>query len=166
MFCPTCGTESTGLNFCNRCGANLAALVAPVELAPISLTKPILIIGAVIALLTLGGFGVIISGTIDMVRNGAGGVSPALPIFGMPTLLTIDILLIRQLSKLINAALSPERRQLPLPQPQIYSDPRLARPSTARLEPAPSVTENTTRFFDSYRAPAEIERTRAEKLKP
>ena len=73
MFCPSCGTESNGLNFCNRCGANLAALVAPVELAPISLTKPILIIGAVIALLTLGGFGVIISGTIEMVRNGAGG---------------------------------------------------------------------------------------------
>lgn len=166
MFCPSCGTESTGLNFCNRCGANLAALAAPIEVAPISLTKPILIIGAVIALLTLGGFGVIISGTIEMVRNGAGGVSPALPIFGMPTILTIDILLIRQLSKLIGAALSPERRQVPIPQPQVYSDPRLTRPSTARLAPAPSVTENTTRFFDSYRAPAEVERTTAEKLKP
>lgn len=166
MFCPSCGTESTGLNFCNRCGANLVVSVAPVQVAPINLTKPILIIGAVIALLTLGGFGVIISGTIEMVRSGAGGVSPALPIFGMPTLLTLDILLIRQLSKLINAALSPERRQLSVQQPQAYFDPRLSRPSTARLEPAPSVTENTTRFFDPYRPPAEIERNPAENLKP
>jgi hypothetical protein len=84
-----------------------------------------------------------------MVRNGAGGVSPAIPIFGLPTLLVIDILLIRQLSKLINAALDPERRQMARPQPQSY-DPRLSQPTTARLEPAPSVTENTTRFFDHY----------------
>ena|SRR5437868_4023704 len=158
MFCSSCGTESTGLNYCNRCGANLAVPIAPVELAPISLTKPILIFGLVILFLTLGGFAGIISGTIDMVRNGAGGVSPAIPIFGMPTLLTIDILLIRQLSKLISAALSPERRQIPGPQPQFYPDPRLARPSTARLEPTPSVTENTTRFFDPvYRDPRERE---------
>ena len=148
MFCPSCGTESTGLNYCNRCGANLTVAVAPVELAPISLTKPILIIGAVVALITLGGFGVIISGAIEMVRSGAGAVSPALPIFGMPTILTIDILLIRQLSKLINAALAPERRQIASPQTQFYADPRLSRPSTARLESAPSVTENTTRLLD------------------
>jgi len=116
MFCPSCGTESTGLNYCNRCGANLAVPVAPVELAPISLTKPILIFGLVILFLTLGGFAGIISGTIEMVQNGAGGVSPAIPIFGMPTLLTIDILLIRQLSKLISAALSPFD--------PVYRDPR------------------------------------------
>ncbi len=158
MFCPSCGTESIGLNFCNRCGANLAAPVAPPQLAPINLTKPILIFGLVILFLTLGGFAGIISGTIEMVQNGAGGVSPAIPIFGMPTLLTIDILLIRQLSKLISAALSPERRQMAASQPQFYPDPRLARPNTARLEPAPSVTENTTRFFDPvYRDPRERE---------
>ena len=158
MFCPSCGTESAGLNYCNRCGANLTAAVAPVELAPISLTKPILIIGAVVALITLGGFGVIISGAIEMVRSGAGAVSPALPIFGMPTILTIDILLIRQLSKLINAALAPERRQIASPQTQFYADPRLSRPSTARLESAPSVTENTTQFFDGYPSASTSER--------
>ena len=28
MFCPFCGTESTqGLNYCNRCGGNLGALL-------------------------------------------------------------------------------------------------------------------------------------------
>ena len=155
MFCPSCGTESTGLNYCNRCGANLSAFVAPpVELAPISLTKPILILGIVILLITLGGLGGIMSGTVDMVRSGAGPVSPAIPIFGIPALLTIDILLIRLLSKLINAALSPERRQVARPQTHSYAEGRLSQPSTARLEPAPSVTENTTRFFDQYAPPA------------
>jgi hypothetical protein len=163
MFCPSCGTESTGLNYCNRCGANLSALIAPVELAPISLTKPILILGIVILLITLGGLGGIMSGTVEMVRSGAGPVSPAIPIFGIPMLLTIDILLIRLLSKLINAALSPERRQLARPQPQSYESPRLSHPSTARLEPAASVTENTTRFFDTYSSPSSAEPVPVEK---
>jgi len=158
MFCPSCGTESIGLNYCNRCGANLAAPAASVELAPISLTKPILIIAIAVALITLGGFGLIISGAIEMVRSGAGPVSPALPIFGLPTILTIDILLLRQLSKLISAALAPERRQIANPQPQLYADPRLSRPSTARLESAPSVTENTTRFFEGYPSASAPER--------
>ena len=163
MFCPSCGTESTGLNYCNRCGANLIAPVATAELAPISLTKPILILGLVILFITLGGLGGIMSGTVEMVRSGAREVSPAIPIFGIPMLLTIDILLIRLLSKLINAALSPERRQIARPQAQSYEAPRLSRPSTARLEPGASVTENTTRFFDTYASPSTPEPVPVEK---
>jgi hypothetical protein len=155
MFCPSCGTESTGLNYCNRCGANLTAPMAPplVQFPPINLTKPILIISALVGLITLGGFAGIVSGTIEMVERGAGGVSPALPIFGLPCVLVIDILLIRQLSKLIGAALSPNRLQAPPAQ----TDPRYMPPTTkARLEGAPSVTENTTRFLEeTYRAPVE-----------
>ena len=160
MYCPSCGAETTaGLNYCNRCGANLISQVAtPIQIAPISLTKPILIIGAVILFITLGGFAGIISGTIEMVQNGAGGVSPAIPVFGIPSILTIDILLIRQLSKLISAALSPNRLAPPPKIAQPSPEPRLARPSTARLEPSPSVTENTTRFLEeAYRAPSETQ---------
>jgi hypothetical protein len=155
MFCPSCGTETTGLSYCNRCGANLSALTTPaVQFAPINVTKPILILGAVILCLTLGGFAGIISGAIEMAQSGAGGVAPALPIFGMPTILTIDILLIRQLSKLISAAL---HSQTPQTLPPMSSDQRYMPPSTtARLEGAPSVTENTTRFFEeTYRPPVE-----------
>ena len=159
MFCPSCGTESIGLNYCNRCGANLTAPVAApiVQFAPISLTKPILIMSALVALITLGGFAGIVSGTIEMVERGAGNVSPALPIFGLPCILVIDILLIRQLSKLISAALSPDRVQVPPSFASAQNDPRYMPPSTtARLEGAPSVTENTTRFFeDAYRPPAD-----------
>ena len=156
MFCPSCGAESIGLNYCNRCGANLTAPLAPpvVQVAPISLTKPILILSILIAAITSVGFLAVIQGTIDMAQRGAANVSPALPIFGLPCILVIDILLIRQISKLISAALSPNRVEVPQVQP-MQSDPRLM-PSTmtARLEGAPSVTENTTRFFEpSYREP-------------
>src|SRR5256714_8908111 len=160
MYCPSCGTETTlGLNYCNRCGANLISQVAsPIQIAPINLTKPILIIGAVILFVTLGGFAGIISGTIEMVQNGAGSVSPAIPVFGIPSILTIDILLIRQLSKLISAALSPNRLPPPARIAQPQHDPWLAHPSTARLGQAPSVTENTTRFLEeSYRPPSETQ---------
>jgi hypothetical protein len=159
MFCPSCGTESTGLKYCNRCGANLTSPTAApvVQFAPISLTKPILILSALVAMITLGGFGGIVSGTIEMVERGAGSVSPALPIFGLPCILVIDILLIRQLSKLIGAALSPNRVQAAQPLPPMQTDSRYIPPTTtARLESAPSVTENTTRFFEeTYRPPAE-----------
>ena len=160
MFCPSCGAEYTiELKYCNRCGANLSSqLAAPIQTAPINLTKPILIIGAVILFVTLGGFAGIISGTIEMVQNGAGPVSPAIPVFGIPSILTIDILLIRQLSKLISAALSPNRLSTTTKVAQPPHEPWLARPSTARLEPAPSVTENTTRFLEeSYRPPSETQ---------
>jgi len=160
MYCPSCGTETiAGLNYCNRCGANLVSqIAAPVQIVPINLTKPILIIGAVILFITLGGFAGIISGTIEMVERGAGGVSPAIPVFGIPSLLTIDILLIRQLSKLISAALSPNRLAAPAQVAPPRQEPWLPRPSTARLEPAPSVTENTTRFLEeTYRPPTETQ---------
>ena len=161
MFCQFCGAESTGLNYCKRCGANLTAPVAApvVQFVPISVTKPTLILSALVAMITLGGFAGIVSGTIERVERGAGAVSPALPVIGLPCILVIDILLIRQLSKLISAALSSNRVQTPPSLPPVQTDPRLMPPSTtARLEGAPSVTENTTRFFDEYRPPVEPER--------
>ena len=158
MFCPYCGTESTiELNYCNRCGANLTSpMVSTTEFAPISLTKPIAIIGAIVLVLTLGGFaGVLSSATEITARAGGGDLSMAIVFFGMVTILTLDILLIRQLSKLISAALSsnrlPAKKQPAPPQNELH----YSRPATARLDPAPSVSENTTRFFETY-APAPV----------
>ena len=154
MFCPSCGTESTGLNYCNRCGANLVAPVPAPVVAPISLTKPILIMSALVGFITLGGFAGIVSGTVEMVERGAGNVSPALPIFGLPCILVIDILLIRQLSKLISAALSPNQVQPQQSLAPAQTDPRYLPPTTtARIEGAPSVTENTTRFLEETDRP-------------
>jgi uncharacterized SAM-binding protein YcdF (DUF218 family) len=128
-------------------------------------TKPILIIGILIAIITLAGFAGIVSGTVEMVERGAGAVSPALPIFGLPCILVIDILLIRQLSKLISAALSPNHVPAPMSPTYIQTDPRVM-PSTmtARLEGAPSVTENTTRFFEpAYREPQPVPRDKPDR---
>lgn len=163
MFCPSCGTEDTiGLPYCNRCGANLGGMVAPpTERAVISVTKPTLIIGLTLAVLTLGGFAGLIEGAKDLapfVKNNDPLI--ALIMMGMITLLTVDIFLIRQLSRVITAALSSTV------QPQskrpnaiaAHPIPQLQRPNTARLESAPSVTEHTTRFFEPvYRSPAEAE---------
>jgi hypothetical protein len=163
MFCPSCGTEDTiGLPYCNRCGANLGGVVAPAaEPAVISVTKPTLIISLTLAALTLGGFAGLIEGAQALSVNLHGGSNDpliALIVMGMITILTVDIFLIRQLSRVITMALSstgqtkPKRQSTIAPQPI----PQLQRPITSRLEPAPSVTEHTTRFFEPvYRAPAE-----------
>jgi len=124
-------------------------------MAPRSVTKPILIIGSVMLFLTLGGFAGVLSSAIDLATRSK-DLSIAVVFFGMITILTIDILLFRLLSKLISAALSspgvPPKKQTIQAQEQL----KFARPATARLEPAPSVTEHTTRFFEPvYRAPAE-----------
>ena len=152
MFCPSCGTESTGLNYCNRCGANLTGPTTTLVDAgpPIKLTKPMLIIGAIAAFITLGGFFMILESATVLARTGGRGdeLSGMIVVCGMATVLTLDIMLLRQMSKLINAALSPERRareQRPATSENTF---QLPQPTTARLAPG-SVTENTTRFFDS-----------------
>ena len=163
MFCPSCGTEDTiGLPYCNRCGANLGGMVAPpTEPAVINVTKPTLIISVTLAVLTLGGFAGLIEGAraLSMTLRGENN-DPliALIVFGMITILTVDIFLIRQLSRVITAALS-STVQPQSKRPNAIAAPRapqLQRPITARLEQAPSVTEHTTRFFEPvYRSPAE-----------
>ena len=171
MYCPSCGTEYTiELKYCNRCGANLSTEVAAQpEPVVMNLTKPILIIGAVMTLLTLGGFGLVIGGAIELARNVQLGGDPVIGmvVMGMLTILTTDIFLVRQLSKIINAALS-SKTQIQPKRSKVLANPsmgQLPQPSTSRLQGAPSVTEGTTRFFEPYRAPSEVEdRATKEKL--
>ena len=160
MFCPSCGTEYTiGLPYCNRCGANLnAALTAQPEPVLVNLTKPTLIIGTAITLLTLGGFGLLIGGAIELAHNVQMGSDAIIVMIalGMITILSTDIFLVRQLSKLISASLSSgtppkSKRQRTFAAP---GQPRLQQPLPAHLHGAPSVTENTTRFLEpEYREP-------------
>jgi len=175
MFCPSCGTEYTnGLRYCNRCGANLSNLLAEqTEPVFVTLTKPALIIGLTLTLLTLGGFVVLITGAVELARNSNMGNDPiiALIMMGMIIILTSDIFLVRQLSRLIGAVLSsnqPQQLKRPISANLTSgaSMPEFPRPITARLEPAASVTENTTRFFEpAYRAPSDAERETPENLK-
>jgi hypothetical protein len=171
MYCPSCGTEYTiELKYCNRCGANLNTEMAsqhgPVVL---NLTKPTAIIGATLVTLTLGGFGGLVGGAVGLATV-VHGNDPliAMIFFGMTTIMIVDIFLVRLLSKIISASLSSNtqtqpRRSNELANPSVT---QLPQPPTARLQGVPSVTEGTTRFFESYRAPSEGEdRTTAEKLK-
>jgi hypothetical protein len=77
-------------------------------------------------------------------------------VMGMLVIMIIDIILARQLTKLINAALSGRS------QPTFAaSNPPAQLPYPAQqFVPAGSVTENTTRFFEgSYRGTSEISPT-------
>jgi len=171
MYCPSCGAEyAIELKYCNRCGANLSTgIEEQPTLAPVSIVKPALVIGATMIMLTLVGFGLLMAGAVELSHNAR--IDPdsitAIVVFGMLTILTMDIFLVRQLSKIISASLSSntivQRKRTnviansaPVHMPQ---------PQTARLQGVASVTEGTTRFFEPYRTPAETEdRTTAEKL--
>lgn len=154
MYCPTCGTESTGLKYCNRCGANLAALATPPEIIQVNLTKPAVLIGIIMMFLTLGGFALLIVGA-RLLASVMHGDDPlmGLIIMGMLVIMVIDIILARQLTKLINAALkSGSQTTMDTPNPPV----QLPYPAQ-QFVPAGSVTENTTRFFEgAYRGTAEI----------
>ena len=146
MYCPSCGAESAlELNYCNRCGANMASSIAPVrEIVPISLTKPAVAIGLTTLLLTLGGFGVLLVGAINLaivLKNSDPII--AFMMFGMITIMVSDIMLIRLLSRIIRASLD-TKPIAQLPKPAVKEVPRQLGP---RLEPVPSVTEHTTRTF-------------------
>ncbi len=146
MYCPSCGAESAlELNYCNRCGANMASLIAPArEIVPVSLTKPAVAIGLTTLLLTLGGFGVLVIGAINLalVLKDPDIIIPLI-MFGMITILVSDIMLIRLLSRIIRASLD-TKPTAQLPKPAVKEVPRQLSP---RLEPVPSVTEHTTRTF-------------------
>ena len=158
MYCPSCGSEATsGLNYCNRCGANLSALTNP-EIVQVSLTRPATLIGIVMTFLTLGGLVILIAGA-RILASVITGNDPliAFIFMGMVLITVVDIFLARQLSKLISAALGGSTKAATRVAPPVTA-PQLSRPNTAPILHAPSVTENTTRFLESdYRPPVEPE---------
>ena len=169
MYCPSCGTEYTiELKYCNRCGANLnTALAAQPAPVVVNLTKPTLIIGTVMTLLTLGGFGLVIGGAIQLAHSIQLGSDPviAMVVMGMLTILAADIFLVRQLAKLIEASIKTGTSRISNTQMPPATASQLPPLSASQFTPAASVTENTTRLFEPYRAPSEGEdRTTAEKL--
>jgi len=78
-------------------------------------------------------------------------------LLGMIVILAADIFLGVQLSRLIKASLSPYRLSKRKTAPAMPLE--ISGPTTARLAPTASVTENTTRFLEeTYRPPAETQR--------
>lgn len=157
MYCPSCGAESAlELNYCNRCGANVAASISPVrELVPISLTTPAVAIGLTVALITLGGFALLITGAVKLAEVfHVPDPIMAILVLGMATILVCDILLLRLLSRIIKASLDAKKEtRLSLPKEQSKETPRQLGP---QLDSVPSVTEHTTRTFSPvFREPSD-----------
>ena len=151
MYCPTCGQETPQeLNYCNRCGANLNPVIAQERSSG---TAAVIILSLVIALLTLFGMVAIMEGLGELKRNGfSEGIMGMFMFFSFVITGTIDVLLVRQLSHLLNANRQPGR---PLQSRQSATrELNSPRQAGALGEPVPSVTEHTTRTFEpSYREP-------------
>ncbi|HAF13194.1 MAG TPA: hypothetical protein DHU55_03180 [Blastocatellia bacterium] len=152
MFCQSCGAEyAIGLNYCNRCGANLNTAIAQTESVPFSVTKPAIVIGSAVVLLTLLGFTALIEGAAKLAlvfqQNDPVVVTIAL---GMITIMVIDLMLVLQLSRLISAALSPVRAT----QPQKLQPHKAVEQLSPPTGPMPSITEHTTRTLEpAFRQP-------------
>lgn len=154
MYCPTCGNEiSVELKYCNRCGANLTlpAMTSPVAMAPVKLTVPSIVLGITI----LGGLGVIFGSATEFARQ---QIHPAaivwMVLFSSATLFGCTGLLIRFLTKMmtLHRELSPAQTS----RPAISDRQTVHHLPPPRMEPVPSVTENTTRTFSPiYKEPAD-----------
>ena len=148
MYCPSCGADSTqGLNYCKKCGANL---VLPTG-SDTSVRMPR--VGGLfwaVALLTVGGLGVLMGSIIALAAIGVRQEDVFIPIavVGCFTVLGIAWLLVRQISRVIDSTripFIPEQR--PIPAPPRRDPAQIAGPPL----PVPSVTEHTTRTFDRLR---------------
>lgn len=155
MYCSSCGAESTpGLNYCNRCGAglNTQTLATREQGYSGSLTKPILLIGGSVMFISLCGFAILTEAATKMARNGFSQDPVMLMLLmGMITILVVDIMLIRQLSRFVTAALQPGRvtGNSPRQAKEMATPKQTNRQLGARPEPIQSVTENTTRTFET-----------------
>ena len=156
MYCQTCGTEiQTGLNYCNRCGAAVnSPLAARAETALVDIQSPVRTLGATITLTTLLGFMILffaLSGLASAERPLPPDLLGVMSVVGMLTILIIDVMLIRILSRLVQLPVAApplqsnskrsEPRELHTPTVQTYM------PASTDPLPAPSVTDHTTRTF-------------------
>jgi hypothetical protein len=151
-YCPSCGNEITvELKYCNRCGANLTlpAMSAPTPMAPVKLTVPSIVLG----LMVIAGLGIIFGAATDLARS---GIHPAaivwMVLFCAATLFGCTGLMIRFFTKMftMQRGIAPE----PPPRPAMSDRQQPMHHLPPRMEPVPSVTENTTRTFTPiYREP-------------
>jgi hypothetical protein len=158
MYCPSCGTESaTELSYCNRCGANLKPILNQSGVPPARLVGAAWAIAMAVALVTLGGFGMIFGLVMALITRGinlsAGGMG--LIFFSSLIILTIDWLLVRQLSRVLNMPqLSSDVTQTKKEKP---AEPVVQQIDAPR-QPVSSVTDQTTRAFEPIHRDRETQR--------
>lgn len=152
MYCPSCGTElMQEMSYCNRCGANLKAIVSQEESpAPrINVTGAAWAISIATAFITLGGFGLIFSMVLTMVTRGIPFTdeATAMVVVALLVIMMVDWLLIRQLSRVFQLKHDREEKKTPvLKKLELSGKPK--RQLAAPFEPHASVTDHTTRTFE------------------
>ena len=145
MYCQFCGTpRAQGLSYCNRCGADLRERKQS--------GHNVAITGILTAMTLVGliGLGIMIGGSLTL-RKEAGLSQDLIGVFMLFVFLVVsvtEIMLVRNLSKLITSAT--ENKNHSLPAPPIQQEMRLP-PAGSLGEPVPSVVENTTRTLDYVR---------------
>lgn len=148
MYCPSCGTELTPeLSYCNRCGANLKPISNQSGVPPTKLIRATWAISMAVALVTLGGFGMIFGLVMALITRGLSlsAEGMVLIFFSSLVILAIDWLLVRQLSRVLNVpqlsgdATEATKAKLSEKPVQQISQPR---------ERVSSVTERTTRTLE------------------
>jgi hypothetical protein len=155
MFCPYCATETTqGLNYCNRCGGNLAPLMQ----APAQESRIIVAPGAAWAAgltttaVAIIGLGMIFPITSELTSKGMAPTAVvAIALLVALGVVACAAMLLRFWSLLLGVSAA-RQQQAPaaLPQPRAQDTRGLDAPRFDSLNPAPvpSVTEQTTRTLD------------------
>jgi predicted nucleic acid-binding Zn ribbon protein len=145
MYCSACGTPlAPGLSYCNRCGMSLK------ERGERRQTGAITAFLIAITVIGTGGLGIMLGGAFSLTSE-AHLKEELVGFFMLFTFLIVavtEILLVRQLSKLIAA---PQAKAIDPPQHlAVPGEFRLPEPRTL-AEPLASVTENTTRTLEYSR---------------
>ena len=162
MHCPNCGTESTqGLNYCKRCGSNLAPPTYPINRSGETGPRIRGAAGAAWAMalatvaVTLGGLGIVFNLAFDLVRPlyagttavpGAALIAGLMVGFGSATVFGIVGLLVRLASRLLSLP-HQSHDSFHFKKQPVMGEPKLV-PLPAPPSVIPSVTEGTTRNFD------------------
>ncbi len=149
MYCQVCGLENTeGLNYCKRCGAGLTQQLKPGE-SRVDWGK---LTGMFWAVSVFGflSIGMLISAMIvfGIVNANKDVVIPTM-LFGSGAIVTIAVMLIRQLSRLVDLARGETHR--PTVKDRLaerYSQPQPPAQLPAQPRTFSTVTENTTRNFE------------------
>ena len=156
MFCPYCGTETTqGLNYCNRCGGNLA----PLTQGPVQETRIIVAPGAAwaagltTAAMVVFGLFLIFPVTSELTIRGApSGTVLAVALFIALAVFGCAAMLLRFWTSLMGVGHARRGPAAPatLNQARSHDTRGLDAPRQDSLNPAPaySITEQTTRTLD------------------
>lgn len=155
MFCPYCGTESTqGLNYCKRCGGNLAPLAqaqAPETRQATAPPATVWAAGLSTVVLVVMGLGLLFPLMTELAARGVGttvlicvSVLVALTVFGCAALL------LRFWSLLLGVGSRPSTAARPLGRPAAAPTGELGSSRFDALNPSPadSITEQTTRTLE------------------